>query len=179
MRLEDNRISTVKGNLNLELAPDGTGDVALIGSPKITGMADPTNPQEAATKEYVDRTIESRSIGFSMDLTDGKPNSYIITNILNILAPVAEYRTGTVARILCTLLSASTTSLNINALPPGISTAAFITDHLTGASANAITNINFPIATIASAGLSTSRVIKVFTLIAGEWTWTSDTLLPP
>jgi hypothetical protein len=179
MRLEDNRISTVKDNLNLELAPDGTGNVALIGSPKITGMADPTSAQDAATKEYVDNTIESRSIGFSMDLTDGKPNSYIITNVLNILHPPEEYRIGTIARILCTLVSASSTDLDINALPPALSTSAFITDHLTGASANAVTNISFPPATIAAASISTSRIIKVFTLSAGEWVWTSDTLLPP
>jgi hypothetical protein len=179
MRLEDNRISTVKDNLNLELAPDGTGNVALIGSPKITGMADPTSAQDAATKEYVDRTIESRSIGFSMDLTDGKPNSYIITNVLNILHPPEEYRIGTIARILCTLVSASSTDLDINSLPPSLSTSAFITDHLTGASANAVTNISFPPATIAAASISTSRIIKVFTLSAGEWVWTSDTLLPP
>ena len=178
MRLEDNRISTVKDNLNLELAPDGTGNVALIGSPKITGMADPTDLQDAATKEYVDNTIESRSIGFSMDLTDGKPNSYIITNVLNILHPPEEYRTGTIARILCTLSSASSTSLDINALPPALSTSAFITDHLTGASANAVTNISFPPATIAAAAISTSRIVKVFTLSAGTWVWTSDTLLP-
>jgi hypothetical protein len=179
MRLEDNRISTVKDNLNLELAPDGTGNVALIGSPKITGMADPTSAQDAATKEYVDSTLESRSIGFSMDLTDGKPNSYIITNVLNILHPPAEYRTGTLARILCTLVSASSTNLDINALPPALSTSAFITDHLTGASANAVTNISFPPATIAAASISTSRIIKLFTLSAGAWVHTSDTLLPP
>jgi hypothetical protein len=179
MRLEDNRISTVKDNLDLELAPDGTGNIVLIGSPKITGMADPTDSQDAATKEYVDRTIESRSIGFSMDLTDGKPNSYIITNVLNILHPPSEYRTGTVARILCTLVSASSTSLDINALPPAVSTAAFITDHLTGASSNALTNISFPPANIAAASISTSRIIKLFTLSAGVWGHTSDTLLPP
>ena len=182
MRLEDNRISTVKDNLNLELAPDGTGNVALIGSPRITGLADPLpgvgNEQDAATREYVDRTIESRSIGFSMDLTDGKPNSYIITNVLNILHPPEEYRTGTLARILCTLVSASSTNLDINALPPSTSTAAFITDHLTGASANAVTNISFPPATIAAASISTSRIIKLFTLSAGAWVHTSDTLLP-
>jgi hypothetical protein len=179
MRLKDNRISTVKDNLNLELAPDGTGNVVLIGSPKITGMADPTDPQDAATKEYVDSTIQSRSIGFSMDLTDGKSNSYIITEVLNILHPPAEYRNGTLARILCTLVSASSTNLNINALPPATSTAAFITDHLTGASANALTNISFPLATIAAASISTSRIIKLFTLSAGAWVWTSDTPLPP
>jgi hypothetical protein len=187
MRLEDNRISTVKDNLNLELSPDGTGNVALIGPSlgggltapvRMTGLETPVDGTDAANKEYVDSTIESRSIGFSMDLTDGKPNSYIITNVLNILHPPAEYRTGTVARILCTLVSASSTSLDINALPPSLSTAAFITDHLTGASANAVTNVSFPPATITAASISTSRIIKLFTLSAGAWQHTSDTLLP-
>jgi hypothetical protein len=180
MRLENHRISTVQSNFDIELEPDGTGNVALIGSPKITGMADPTNPQDAATKEYVDDTIETRSIAFSMDLTDGKPNSYIISNILDILSPVSEYRIGTVARILCTLVSPSSTSLDINGLPPEVSTAAFITDHLTGASSNAVTNISFPVANIAPASISTTRIIKVFTITGTPkaWSWTSDTLLP-
>lgn len=180
LRLENHRLSTVQSNLDIELEPDGTGNVALIGSPKIIGMADPTNPQDAATKEYVDDTIETRSIAFSMDLTDGKPNSYIITNILNVLTPVAEYRLGTVARILCTLVSPSSTVLDINALPPSVSTAAFITDHLTGASSNALINISFPVANIAAASISTTRIIKVFTVTGTPkaWSFTSDTLLP-
>jgi hypothetical protein len=180
MRLENHRLSTVQSNLDIELEPDGTGNVALIGSPKIIGMADPTNPQDAATKEYVDDTIETRSIAFSMDLTDGKPNSYIITNILNVLTPVAEYRLGTVARILCTLVSPSSTVLDINSLPPSLSTAAFITDHITGASSNALTNISFPVANIAAASISTTRIIKVFTVTGTPkaWSFTSDTLLP-
>jgi hypothetical protein len=179
MRLQNNRISTVSNNYDIELEPDGIGNVRLIGSPRITELANPIGQQDAATKEYVDDTIESRAIAFSMDLTDGKPNSYIITNILDILHPPEEYRLGTVARILCTLVSASSTGLDINALPPALSTAAFITDHLTGASANAVTNISFPPATIAAASLSTSRIIKVFTLGITGWSWTSDTLLPP
>jgi hypothetical protein len=179
MRLQNNRISTVSSNYDIELEPDGLGNVRLIGSPRIIEMANPVDQQDAATKEYVDDTIETRAIAFSMDLTDGKPNSYIITNILDILHPPEEYRLGTVARILCTLVSASSTNLDINALPPALSTAAFITDHLTGASANAVTNISFPPATIAAASLSTSRIIKVFTLGVSGWSWTSDTLLPP
>jgi hypothetical protein len=115
-----------------------------------------------------------------MDLTDGKPNSYIITNILNVLTPVAEYRLGTVARILCTLVSPSSTVLDINSLPPSLSTAAFITDHITGASSNALTNISFPVANIAAASISTTRIIKVFTVTGTPkaWSFTSDTLLP-
>ncbi len=178
MRLENHRISTVSSNYDIELEPDGSGNVALIGSPKITGMADPTSAQDAATKEYVDNTIELRTLAFSMDLSDGKSNTYIIANVLNNLAPVADFRNGTVARILCTLISPSSTSLDINSLPPSVSTSPFLTD-LSGSSAAAVTNISFPTATIPGASVSTTRIIKEFQIVASVWTWQSDTILPP
>jgi len=174
LRLEDNRISTVRSNLDIELEPDGSGNVALIGSPKITGMADPTDQQDASTKEYVDDTIETRSLAFTMDLTDGKPNSYIVTNILNNLAPVSEYRNGTVARILCTLLSNNTTSVDINPLVSQ-STATFNTPSGT---APAVTNVAINTATIPAQSITTTRILKQFQIIASTWTWVSDTILP-
>lgn len=177
MRLQNNRISTVSNNDNLELAPDGTGNVTLIGSPKITGMADPTAAQDAATKEYVDNTVETRSLIFSTDLSDGKSNSYIITNILNNLAPVAEFRDGTVARVLCTIVSNSTSSFEINPLR-SLSTQTFATD-LMGGSASGVTNISFSTATVPAQSVSTTRIIKTFSLVVGVWTWISDTVLPP
>jgi hypothetical protein len=177
MRLQNHRISTVSSNYDIELAPDGTGNVALIGSPKITGLADPTTAQDAATKEYVDQTIETRSLAFSMDLTDGKPNSYIINQILNNLAPVAEYRNGTIARILCTLLSNSTTSLDINPLVSE-STSQFLTD-LAGSKSPAVVNVSVSTATVSAPSITTTRIIKEFQLLAGAWTWTNDTILPP
>ena len=177
MRLQNHRISTVSSNYDIELAPDGTGNVALIGSPKITGLADPTSAQDAATKEYVDQTIETRSLAFSMDLTDGKPNSYIINQILNNLAPVAEYRNGTIARILCTLLSNSTTSLDINPLVSE-STSPFLTD-LAGSTSPAVVNVSVSTATVSAPSITTTRIIKEFQLLAGAWTWTNDTILPP
>jgi len=178
MRLQDNRISTVSNNDNLELNPDGTGNVALIGSPKITGMADPTSPQDAATKEYTDNRIESRPLIFSIDLSDGKSNTYIIANILNNMAPVAEFRAGTIARILCNLISNNAQSLDINALPPSLSTSSFLTS-LGGSTAPAVTNISFPTATISAASVTTTRIIKVFQIVGGVWTWQSDLILPP
>ena len=178
MRLENHRISTVSTNFDIELEPDGTGNVALIGSPRITGMQDPIGQQDASTKEYVDITIESRSLIFSMDLSDGKSNSYIINNVLNNLAPVAEFRNGTYARILCTLINPSSTSLAINALPPSVSTNPFLTD-LAGSSSAAVTSISFPTATIAAASVSTTRIIKTFQIVTGAWTWQLDLSLPP
>jgi hypothetical protein len=178
MRLENHRISTVSSNYDIELEPDGTGNVVLIGSPKITGMADPTSAQDAATKEYADNKVESRPLIFSIDLSDGKSNTYIITNILGNLAPVSEYRSGTYARILCSLISNNAQSLDINALPPAFSTGAFLTN-LSGASSLAITNVSFPTATILAASVSVTRIIKLFQVVAGVWTWQSDTVLPP
>ena len=178
MRLENHRVSTVSNNYDIELEPDGTGNVALIGSPKITGMADPTSAQDAATKEYTDNRIESRPLIFSIDISDGKSNVYIVANILNNLAPVAEYRSGTYARILCSLISNNAQSLEINSLPPSLSTAAFLTN-LSGSSSLAITNISFPTATISAASVSVTRIIKLFQIVGGVWDWQSDTVLPP
>jgi hypothetical protein len=178
LRLENHRISTVSSNFDIELEPDGTGNVVLIGSPRITGMANPTSAQDAATKEYTDNRIESRPLIFSIDISDGKSNTYIIANILNNLAPVAEYRTGTYARLLCSLISNNSQTLEINSLPPAFSTAAFLTN-LGGASSLAITNISFPTATIAASSVSVTRIIKLFQIVGGVWAWQSDTVLPP
>jgi hypothetical protein len=178
MRLENHRISTVSSNYDIELEPDGSGNVVLIGSPKITGLADPTAAQDAATKEYTDNRIESRPLIFSIDLSDGKSNTYIIANILNNLAPVSEYRPLTYARVLCSLISNNAQSLEINSLPPSFSTASFQTDGF-GATGLALTNVSFPPATISAASVSVTRIIKLFQIVSGVWSWQSDTVLPP
>jgi hypothetical protein len=69
LRLENHRISTVSTNFDIELEPDGSGNVALIGSPRITGMQDPISAQDAATKEYADNKVESRPLIFAIDLS--------------------------------------------------------------------------------------------------------------
>jgi hypothetical protein len=186
MRLENNTISTVSNNDDIELDPDGTGNVALIGSPRITGLQDPiarpvllADPdlgiQDAATRAYVDDKVELRPILLSMDLSDGKSNDYIIANILNQMAPpqsvtgatISLYKNGTIAKILCTLLSNSTTSVDINAVK-NQSAAPFLTD-LMGSTSPALTNVSFTTATVAAPSVSTTRIIKTFIIEAGVW----------
>lgn len=174
LRLENQKISTLDNNDDLQLEAHGAGNIALIGSPKITGLADPTTAQDAATKEYVDDVAQTRSLAFSMDLSDGKPNSYIASEILAKLAPPAEYRSGTFARILVTLLSNSTVNFNL-APEISISTDTFNTPSGT---APAVTAVNGAIASIPAAGITTSRIIKVFQLLSGNWTHVSDEVLP-
>lgn len=174
LRIQDQKISTLANNDDIQLEAHGTGNIALIGTPKITGLKDPTTAQDAATKEYVDDIAQTRSLAFSMDLSDGKPNSYIASEILTKLAPPAEYRSGTFARILVTLLSNST--INFNLAPEiNITTNTFNTPSGT---APAVTAVNGTIASIPAAGITTSRIIKVFQLLSGNWTHVSDEVLP-
>ncbi len=171
MRLQNHRISTVSSNFDIELEPDGTGNVALIGLPKITGMADPTSAQDAATKEYVDDVLETRTILLSMDLSDGQTNIYIINNILNVMAPPGpEYRDDTYCKILCSISNNSTTTLDVNPLISQ-STATFTTP--TG-TAPAVTNVAIGVATVPAAPISVLRFIKTFRIEVGVWVHKSD-----
>jgi hypothetical protein len=43
----------------------------------------------------------------------------------------------------------------------------------------ALTNLTFTSATITAPSITTTRIIKTFNLVAGVWTWQSDTILPP
>jgi len=172
MRLQNHRISTISSNFDIELEPDGTGNVALIGSPKITGLADPTTAQDAATKEYVDNVLETRAILLSMDLSDGQTNIYIINNILNVMAPPGpDYRDQTYCRILCSISNNSTTTLDINPLISQ-STATFVTPG--PGTAPAVTNVAIGVATVPAAPISVLRFIKTFQIQVGSWTHISD-----
>ena len=176
LRIENKRISTVQSNFDIELAPDGTGNVVLIGSPKITGMADPTAAQDAATKEYVDRIAESRPLVFSIDLTDGKSNSYIISQILNNIAPPALYRDETRAKILCSIINPSSSTLNIDPLVNLTTTTVSTPSGTVGA----VTNVAISPATVSPPSISITRIVKTFKIENGIWVYVSpDVNLAP
>jgi hypothetical protein len=184
MRLETNstsgnpRISTISGNQDLELAPNGTGNVVLIGSPRITGLANPISgpggAQDAATREYVDNLLQTARLVLSIDLSDNKPNSYIISNILNRLYPPAEFRNGTEVKVLCSIASNSSGSVDLGPLVTSLPTAEFITPNapssiVPGGTAFAVTGVQLGIATVPPPSITVIRQIRFFDITGGAW----------
>ena len=189
MRFENNRISTLLTDQNLEIEPDGLGNVVLIGSPKITGLAttnenspqqtgptresqsvlSPTELSEATTKKYVSNLVRTRSIVLSLDITDSPTNAAIAT-LLTQIAPPAEYENGTIARLLCSSLTNSTTSLNINALLAKNNTVEYSTPTGTGFP---LQDVAVSTATVSAPSISVFRVVKTFELQAGAWAFVS------
>lgn len=176
LRIDNNVISTLQTDQDLVISPNGQGNLVLQGSPKIEGLADPENSQDAATKEYVDNKVESKNIALSIDLSDNVSNTYIIAQILNNVAPPAEYRNGTIARILCTIKSNESAQIDINS---GLATSSDEFALAAGGSASAITNVSGDTLTVPAQSTSIVRVIKQFHIVSGGWAKLGDDVTLP
>lgn len=165
--MDNSTIEVTAPNTDLTLDINGTGTLNL-SSKKITNVANPTAAQDAATKNYVDNTVRSRSIVLSMDISDGISNSAIAA-LVEQVAPAAEYANGTIARVLCSQLVNGTTSLDIN---PLLSTGTTEFNTPTG-TAFGVSSIAFGLATVAAPGILVSRNVKTFQIISNVWSFVS------
>jgi hypothetical protein len=114
------------------------------------------------------------SLIFSIDTT-GLTNSDI-SNYLTILAPPAQYRNGTEARLLCVQYSNNSVPLDINSL---LQTSTVQVATLPSGSANVLTTVTFTDTeagipggqiTIPAQDITINRFIKIFRIQAGVWT---------
>jgi hypothetical protein len=191
--VDNNRISTTGTDQDLEIAPNGAGNISLLNTPKILGLETTgqagiaqaeehtgsitnisiqpnaaltsTELSESVNKRYMLNNMRTRSIVLSMDISDGISNGGIAA-LLTQIAPPREYENGTRARILCSFLSASSSTLNINPLV-NTSTGTFNTPSGT---AQAVTSVAFSTATIPASTITPTRVVKEFVLQSGVWT---------
>ena len=112
--LNNNRIANTVVNQDIEIEPAGTGNLALIGSPKITGLANPTLDQDASTKIYTDTIAKIQPLSLSLVVNGTEPsiNTQII-NILNDIAPPVQFVNNKTAYIHVQQLNNSVTPIGI------------------------------------------------------------------
>ena len=164
--INDNIIECTAPNTDIELVLDGTGTLNLSNK-KISNLANPTDPQDATNKTYVDTYVRSRDFCLTLDISDGITNTGIAI-LLESIAPAANYEAGTRCRILCTFNINSTTTFDIN---PLYSYTPLQVVTPTG-TAFVPTNIAFSNPTIAGSGISISRVVKTFEVSVSTGSWT-------
>ena len=167
--INNNRISSVNANGDIELFPNGNGDIVLNGTARITDVGEPVGISDVTTKNYVDVQIKAKPLALTMDISDGRTNEQIAEDLESI-APVLEYDNGTVARILCTIVSEVRPTLNLN--PPILnkSSATFNTPSGTG---SALIDVSFSDVSIPAPAYNISRIVKTYQIIANAWTFVS------
>ena len=167
--INNNRISSVNANGDIELFPNGNGDIVLNGTSRIVDVGEPVGISDVTTKNYVDVQIKAKPLALTMDISDSRTNEQIAEDLESI-APVAEYDNGTVARILCTIVSEVRPTLNLN--PPILnkSSATFNTPSGTG---SALIDVSFSDVSIPAPAYNISRIVKTYQIIANAWTFVS------
>lgn len=90
----NNNTITVSGS---GLQIDSSGDVNIVNGNKIVNLGNPTSPQDAATKFYVDSTIADFPISLAFDITG--LNDTQIGLVVNDVAPATLYQNGKTARV--------------------------------------------------------------------------------
>jgi len=114
IRIDSKTISSTNDMVLLSTAGIGItagGDINIADSQKITGMADPTAAQDAATKNYVDTVVATEAIVFSLDITGLGVGATLETNVanyLNDLYPANADNNGKIARIHTTSYAGAT-----------------------------------------------------------------------
>ena len=75
-------------NQDIEIEPAGTGNLALIGNPRITGLAEPVDSQDACTKSYAE--VYSKLSPIPLTLIDNGLVGAINNNCILLLNDVAN-----------------------------------------------------------------------------------------
>lgn len=175
--LDNNRISSVNANGDIELEPNGTGNVVLVGNPKITGLADPTSLTDAVNVQYMEDYVRARNICLSMDITG--LNDTQIADVLEKIAPVAYYELNTEARIHCTTQTVSYSNIILSTSTSPVTTGDFVKSYISvdnsaapGPTPNEAVLQDFDVNPInlGNATISVTRVNKLFRIVTDSTT---------
>ena len=169
-----------------------TGDIT-INSQKITGVADPTVAVDVANKGYVDNTVTTENIAFSLDITGfstpdpaGTASGPItdVRSVLNSIYTASGASNGKVAKIHCTSYASATVSginVSVGTSPDATKTLQKSSIAVDSAGTQNQTVIQDMTATNTASGtvsLTPARYTMTFTITGGVWTHNSTVTYP-
>lgn len=185
--VENNVISTIgSSNADIVLSPDGTGNV-VVDTKKVYGLTT-TNESypsqvaetssstaavplsadelsEATTKKYVTNFVRRRSLVLSMDISDS-PSNAEVAGLLTQVAPPNEHENGTLARILCTIITNSTSVADVNSKV----VKSFDTEYSTPTGTGfPLSDVSVSAVTVPAQAIQVTREVKTFIITAGAW----------
>ena len=162
IELDSSTISTTTDPLTIVSA-----GAITVNDQRITGIADPTSPQDAASKQYVDELIDAsnQDVFFSLDIT-GVTNPEI-SEIIESMVPASTKAEATDALIHCTTYSGSGTYDASDEI-----TKSFITVDKNGTeNQSVLADVSFSTANVL---LTVIRSLKRFRVVSGIWTYIED-----
>lgn len=167
---------------------NSTGSI-IINNNKITGLAEPTTPTDAATKNYVDTEIASETIGFSLDISgfsnpfapglgQGPVNDVIA--VLESLYPAAT-KTGAIARIHCTSYTSTAVTIpQANLIAGTIKTYEDVDQDNVSRAVSVMEDLTYdPAGITGTATLSPDRYTMEFTSNGVVWSHVPPTVVYP
>jgi hypothetical protein len=115
--IDGNTISNSVSNINITatggMVVSPGGNIAITGNHKITGVKDPTDVQDVATKIYADTEIANETIVMGFDITGlgtGSALQAAVSGYLNDLYPAAAINNNKQAKLHCTSYANATAS---------------------------------------------------------------------
>ena len=165
-------ISTTGGGLQITSA----GDINITNNQKITGVADPTNNQDVATKSYVDSAINTETLSLTLDVTGLNNNQ--IALVINDIAPASTKENGSEARVHCTDTTSATATFQSADLVAALQKTTVAVQKLDDfgnddGSESVIADLTFSNVT-GNVSLTVDRTLKLFRVVGGQWAYIQD-----
>lgn len=164
-------------NQALRLTSNGT---IVINTQKITGVVDPSDPQDVATKNYADTIVASEPVVFSLDITN--LSNAQIASVINDLYPASSKTEGTYARIHTTtftnvIVGGIEVTVRDSTEPDNgevLELSKTLVDKNGTENQTVVRDVEFRNTASGTASLTVSRGLKQFRVVGGAWTFDDD-----